>query len=341
MHVYAGDHVGYTWGEDCLVWAPGGRRLAATIHVSGFVVIDEGRAVYEVDLEVTQDHPADACWIDDRQLAIRTDAGGAVVEVIPGVHLMSDGPAEPIVDVARDSQQPVDPSTASWVRSNRMPGDPIWNAAIGALVGESFIDDDPSQMLCGIDPKSGEARYITSLAQLLPNPKARRISASPDGRRIAVAGFAGVTLFDGDTGRERTRLPRLLDEPGVLEHEQGHVDGMRWGAGNRLAVWVRGAKPRMMFVAGDRVAGTVDELCAACAWSPGGDAVAVLSLDHGTLRILDVPTLQTRSITTGIRSVGFPAVLGWGAADHLVLVTPCTVAFWTRDGKLLARHELG
>ncbi|MBI3204273.1 MAG: hypothetical protein HYZ29_22240 [Myxococcales bacterium] len=325
VHVYQAEHgAGWTWSPDLLMWAPSGNRLAAAVSTNGIVVLEQGKAVGSVFLDETRDHPVRFCWVeDDRQ--------------IYGSSWGPDG-SKSTGAIAPVRSEAVWAKDARWLPAG-VPGKPLarmrWNATIGAIVGDDFAQ------MSAIDPKKGALRYEVSLSVAHPKPTIGSVPPawSSDGRRLAVAGPGGVTLFDGDTGSTLARIP--ID---------GHIDDLSWGTQHRLAV-VTGptfkTPSTVLVVIDGRVERSIDAPIARlslelpdpkpCVWSPAGDALALLLRD-GSVRIVEVSNGRPRrtiraSVPSG--NAAPRAGLFWATPHRLVVASPEGLAFlWLADASI-------
>jgi WD40 repeat protein len=313
----SGPHIGWSWGEDMLAWAPRGQRVAATVDTNGILVVERDREICRVSLDVTRDNPTHACFLDEGHLFVAAGPGtGAIVEIAPGSYFLGDD------DGVREivSGRYVPTTKVRQLAGEWMPRQMRWNASISAIVGDDL------RTMCAIDPRTGKQRYATSLAEVLPRPTIGTVSLwSSDGRRLAIGAPAGVAVLDGESGRLLHVGPALDD-----------VRGLAWGPGDRMAIWVAS---RVHLMIGERNILTLNQPCRRGVWSPSGDAFALLD-GGGALQIVDVASGRTRR-TIDTKATGYHVELAW-TGERLVVVTPeGLVGFWSTSGQLVARHELG
>lgn len=338
VSVFDDEHgFGFESDEGALLWAPSGRRLAASAGTNGVAVVEAGKLLTLAFPDETRDHQVPFCWMgsESRLYSATSDPpkdGGLGVAITVGP---PDGALKP---------------TPAGVPS-RVLRRLVYNGAIGAVVGDDLV------FLTAVDVDKGLLRYEVPLAKALPKPTIGSVPTawSADGRRAAVAAPAGagastVTIFDGDDGQELARVSVA-----------GEVGALRWtppqeGVQRALAV-VTGPKsgdPRHVHVVEtDRVVRTIDAPLATqafrladartVAWSPDGTALAMLLRD-GAVRLVDVASGRTRATveTKGrlvVERLNRPGVL-WAAPDRIVGLAPRLIGIWTTEGELLAHHEV-
>lgn len=333
---------GFEPEEDMIAWAPVGHRIAVSSGTNAVSVIEDGTLVSTELPEETRDHPVSFCWLGDDSalfVAASPESGQPV------------GSAGAIMTIGQSGGLQWLPRGAPPRVLARMR----YNAHLRAVVGDDF------EHVFGVDVARGTLTYQAPLSAALPGRVVRPFAWSRGGQRAAVAapvtgftydrgsgqnvgGTCVVTVLDGDSGRTLAQVP--ID---------GEVDALRWSpTGDRLAI-VAGPTSKdqrqVHVLDGARVTMTTQAAVARQAyplpdartvdWSPDADRLAVLKRD-GSVDVVDVALGRAVGTFAAAPRADERSEAGllWSHGDRIVVLSPRGVAFWSVDGRPIARHAV-